>query len=552
MYTANSERDEFNIITSDRLSIVAHVQAVDQPLENIDPAQRLVVYCENGVPVALSEPADVVLYTPAASVADLLIYESDRDASSRDNVPDDDILAMDTIPKRRSWAWMADVPRNLVFLGNSVTRFIRPVSNRGTPTFSRPGGARLPRFGWRTSEEWKVATQMPIPRLRRHGFGYRSDMAHGGGNGHWSDVTLQQVLPIIFVLLYICRRYWLPLVWQTLLAIIVIVAWAVYEMGISVLKGLAVLSGRLDFVKAIFLRAWHIIANARQWCASVDAVMFTWGLAARLDGMENNIGPIIGGIILHTLQPRYNLATVFVDPVIAAIDWLNSWPVGFKLNTELSNFMSSTLRFGLNVWKEMYMYMFVVAGTIAGLLTFLSHALDAFRLMTLHLRAGYLFTRALYRWQMSALGGLWNLFRGKRWNTLRHRTDSHAYDLDTLFLGTLLFTLSVFLAPTLVAYYGLFFIINAILVAVEGCLRLGIVFAKTCPWYELQLRARFPEALPGGVVFEAVALPEPSSKHVVPVQQMLRVKTTPKSYGEILAPMMANLRTELGSLKSRL
>lgn len=233
--------------------------------------------------------------------------------------------------------------------------------------------------------------------------------------------------------------------------------------------------------------------------------------------MENNIGPIIGGIILHTMSPRYNLATVFVDPAIAAIDWLNSWPVGFKLNTELSNFMSSTLKFGLNVWKgellkyqgtltadlifprlpEMYMYMFVVAGTIAGLLTFFSHALDAFRLMTLHLRAGYLFTRALYRWQMSALGGLWNLFRGKRWNVLRHRTDSHAYDLDTLFLGTLLFTLSVFLAPTLVAYYGLFFIINAILVSVEGCLRLGIVFAKTCPWYELQLRARFSEALPG-------------------------------------------------------
>lgn len=182
---------------------------------------------------------------------------------------------------------MADVPRNLVFLGNSVTRFLRPVSNRSTPTFSRVEGSRLPRLRWRTSEEWKTATQMPIPRLRRHGFGYRSDMAHGG-EGQWSDVTLQQVLPIIFVLLYIFRRYWLPLVWQALLAIIVIVAWAVYEMGISVLKGLAALSGRLDFVKAMFLHAWHTIANARQWCASVDAVMFTWSLAARLDGVRED------------------------------------------------------------------------------------------------------------------------------------------------------------------------------------------------------------------------------------------------------------------------
>lgn len=112
-------------------------------------------------------------------------------------------------------------------------------------------------------------------------------MAHGG-EAQWSDMSLQQVVPIVVVLLYIFRRYWLPLVWQALLAVIVIVAWAVYEVGISMLKGLAVLSGRLDFVKAIFLHMWHLIANAREWCASVDAVLFTWALAARLDGVRED------------------------------------------------------------------------------------------------------------------------------------------------------------------------------------------------------------------------------------------------------------------------
>lgn len=145
----------------------------------------------------------------------------------------------------------------------------------------------------------------------------------------------------------------------------------------------------------------------------------------------------------------------------------------------------------------LYIFAFLVVGCTAGPLGSFSHALDAFRLITLHLKAGYLFTRALYRWQTSALGGLWNLFRGKRWNTLRRRTDSHAYDIDTLFLGTMLFTLSVFLAPTLIAYYGLFALINAALVIIEGVLMVGIVWAKTCPWYELLLRARFPDALPG-------------------------------------------------------
>lgn len=48
---------------------------------------------------------------------------------------------------------------------------------------------------------------------------------------------------------------------------------------------------------------------------------------------------------------RLTLSAILVDPVIAAIDWLNSWPVGFKLNTELSNFMSSTLKAALIIWR---------------------------------------------------------------------------------------------------------------------------------------------------------------------------------------------------------
>jgi phosphatidylinositol glycan class Q protein len=88
-------------------------------------------------------------------------------------------------------------------------------------------------------------------------------------------------------------------------------------------------------------------------------------------------------------------------------------------------------------------------------------------LLTLHLRICHGITSLLVRWQLSSLGGLWNLFRGpgisahaltigKKWNVLRHRTDSYAYDVDQLFLGTLLFTVSAFLLPTVVTYAALF------------------------------------------------------------------------------------------------
>lgn len=49
---------------------------------------------------------------------------------------------------------------------------------------------------------------------------------------------------------------------------------------------------------------------------------------------------------------------------------------------------------------------------------------------------------------------------GRRWNVLRHRTDSHAFEVDTLFLGTLLFTVTAFLAPTVLAYGVLFALVS--------------------------------------------------------------------------------------------
>lgn len=52
------------------------------------------------------------------------------------------------------------------------------------------------------------------------------------------------------------------------------------------------------------------------------------------------------------------------------------------------------------------------------------------------------------------------LITGKRWNVLRQRTDSYAYDVDQLFLGTLLFTVSIFLLPTVAIYAALFAVVR--------------------------------------------------------------------------------------------
>ena len=56
----------------------------------------------------------------------------------------------------------------------------------------------------------------------------------------------------------------------------------------------------------------------------------------------------------------------------------------------------------------------------------------------------------------TVLSSLWRLFRGKKWNVLRKRVDSASFDVDQLFVGTLLFTVLLFLLPTVALYYVVF------------------------------------------------------------------------------------------------
>lgn len=50
--------------------------------------------------------------------------------------------------------------------------------------------------------------------------------------------------------------------------------------------------------------------------------------------------------------------------------------------------------------------------------------------------------------------------QGKRYNVLRDRVDSWDYSIDQLILGTMLFTLVAFLAPTVIVYYALFALVS--------------------------------------------------------------------------------------------
>lgn len=61
---------------------------------------------------------------------------------------------------------------------------------------------------------------------------------------------------------------------------------------------------------------------------------------------------------------------------------------------------------------------------------------------------------------MKGLTSLWRLFIGRKYNPLRDRVDSHQYTHHHLFIGTLGFTVLLFLLPTTFLYYCVFTVVS--------------------------------------------------------------------------------------------
>ncbi|KAL4255616.1 Phosphatidylinositol N-acetylglucosaminyltransferase subunit Q/GPI1 [Pleurotus pulmonarius] len=182
--------------------------------------------------------------------------------------------------------------------------------------------------------------------------------------------------------------------------------------------------------------------------------------------------------IAHTLHVL--LKEWAVDRVVWVLVWLNSWPAGLKLNTELSQFYADIftsiialcahlLQRAAPYTPSLVYFTGILACTrLSAALSFLSFALA---LLTAHLYASYLIATLIYAQMLATAASLWNLFRGKHYNVLRHRTDSWQYDIDQLLFGTIIFTLLAFLFPTVLVYYLLFAATRLAIILAHGVLQ---------------------------------------------------------------------------------
>ncbi|KZT37007.1 Gpi1-domain-containing protein [Sistotremastrum suecicum HHB10207 ss-3] len=222
---------------------------------------------------------------------------------------------------------------------------------------------------------------------------------------------------------------------------------------------------------------------------------------------------------IFCIENRQHLATsanwwirsLSVEWIQSMLIWFDNWPAGLKLNTELSKFFVSAMLQFISLWGELLsgivgrlpgIIMTIGICSSGGLTMAIALISDCVRILTFHLTVCYSMVVILFRHQLLMVVSLFKLFRGKRSNPLRGRVDSWDYDVDQLFLGTILFALVAFILPTVSVYYTFFVAIQIALLVLHVALQSLATCLNHFPLFVLMLRIKDSGRIPGGIVFK--------------------------------------------------
>lgn len=232
-------------------------------------------------------------------------------------------------------------------------------------------------------------------------------------------------------------------------------------------------------------------------------------------------------------------------------------PAGFKLNTELGQFMGDLFLWTLKFWKFLvadilmidsdnvvfrpielnFSYMLGFVGSwnnisavhkilsqmlkvYVGILChlgftfFIGCIIDYFQIITFHLYCFYYTSTKIYQKQIQVIKSLFQLFCGKKYNVLRNRIDNlnnytyegQFFDIDQLLLGTLLFMILVLLLPTVFAFYLMFFLSRLTCIIFLNSIENLLIVINYLPLFVILLKLKNSNRLQGGITFDHLAV----------------------------------------------
>ncbi len=251
------------------------------------------------------------------------------------------------------------------------------------------------------------------------------------------------------------------------------------------------------------------------------------------------LGAITGAVLIENQEI---LIKVFNEIIVSKIlyedlkkisMWLMNSPGGIKLNNELSMFFSELFTWMIEFWKvslvdtlvpnlSTVFYILALSSTVGATLSIAIFS-DFLSIITFHIYCFYFASARIYNWQLDILTSLFHLFCGQKKNILRNRIDSNDYDLDQLLLGTLLFTVLIFLLPTVFAFYLTFTITRLSILVIVGSLEFVMSCLNHFPIFVILLRLKDYRRTPGGIEFENE-------------QNYLRIKSKPLEVSEMFKP----------------
>ncbi|KAI8813172.1 N-acetylglucosaminyl transferase component-domain-containing protein, partial [Cladochytrium replicatum] len=226
------------------------------------------------------------------------------------------------------------------------------------------------------------------------------------------------------------------------------------------------------------------------------------------------------------------------------VSWLMSWPAGLKLNSELGSFLASLFLWLTDSWESIlsaaqpYIPRLIHAIGVSGYLgtsMILALSSDLLSISTLHLHIFYTVSGRIYYWQVSCIHSLFMLFQGKKHNVLRNRIDSAVYGIDQLLLGTLMFTLLIFLFPTVGVFYLFFTLCRVVVVGLQASADILLAAINHFPLFALMQLVKDPARLPAGISMSVVGTTKTRNvlgKGVTVLE--LEMKSKPVSLSSIL------------------
>eukprot|EP01053_Blabericola_migrator_P012546 Blabericola_migrator_1__12545@NODE_797_length_6473_cov_6_762722_g565_i0_p2_GENE_NODE_797_length_6473_cov_6_762722_g565_i0NODE_797_length_6473_cov_6_762722_g565_i0_p2_ORF_typecomplete_len581_score82_70Gpi1/PF05024_15/8_3e03Gpi1/PF05024_15/3_2e56Gpi1/PF05024_15/1_3e04_NODE_797_length_6473_cov_6_762722_g565_i047316452 len=217
-------------------------------------------------------------------------------------------------------------------------------------------------------------------------------------------------------------------------------------------------------------------------------------------------------LVLFVLHRAYQF--LHIDMLRAQVEWLMGFPAGLKLNDRLNVFIGELLFTAIDTWNELtsllapmepHIVRYVGMLSLFGASFSIAATLDILAFCTLHVFYIYVFVSQLTRTTIKCLRSLFYLFRGLKWNVLRHRVDSCEYNTDQLLIGSIAFTCLLLLFPTILVFYLSFVSTWLMVLSTQSILQFVLAVLNHFPVYLLISRWIFPISLPSGITLNPLS-----------------------------------------------